>query len=157
MYGWKHTFLKKNKASYDTDSILVLVYFMILSDGSYKCRKRRLRLEVENKSATPHSSKRLAKIQSMLESTFVPFFLPPACLDLREYLRRKGFVLTGEEVQSMDTQLLFEEKHILLKNQLGENLQKKHALELRINKQFEELKKLEISLEKRACITAAEE
>lgn len=57
----------------------------------------------------------------------------------------------------MDTQLLLEERHILLKNELGENLQKKHALELRISKQFEELKKLEISLEKRARITATEE
>ena len=57
----------------------------------------------------------------------------------------------------MDTQLLLEEKHILLKNELGQNLQEKHALELRISKQFEELKKLEISLEKRAHITATEE
>jgi len=57
----------------------------------------------------------------------------------------------------MNTQLLLEEKHILLKNELGENLQKKHALELRISKQFEKLKKLEISLEKRARITETEE
>jgi len=66
-------------------------------------------------------------------------------------------MLTGEEAQNMDTQLLLEEKHILLKNELGQNLQEKHALELRISKQFEELKKLEISLEKRARIAAAEE
>jgi hypothetical protein len=66
-------------------------------------------------------------------------------------------MLTGEEVQNMNTQLLLEEKHILLKNELGENLQKKHALELRISKQFEKLKKLEISLEKRARITETEE
>ncbi len=50
----------------------------------------------------------------------------------------------------MSRQALLEEKHVLLKNELGENLQKKHALELEITKQFEELKRLEISLEKRA-------
>ena len=48
----------------------------------------------------------------------------------------------------MNAQLLLEEKHVLLKSELGEKLQKKHALELEITKQFEELKKLEISLEK---------
>jgi hypothetical protein len=37
----------------------------------------------------------------------------------------------------------------LLKNRLQENLEKKHALELRINQEFEDLKRLEISLEKR--------
>lgn len=57
----------------------------------------------------------------------------------------------------MNTQLLLEEKHSLLKNELGYNLQKKHALELEISKQFEQLKRLEISLEKRACTTVAEE
>jgi len=44
----------------------------------------------------------------------------------------------------------FEERHILLKNALDEKLQKKHALELEISKQFQELKRLEVSLEKRA-------
>ena len=48
----------------------------------------------------------------------------------------------------MNTQVLIEEKHVLLKNELGEKLQKKHALELEITKQFEELKRLEILLEK---------
>ena len=43
---------------------------------------------------------------------------------------------------------MLEEKHALLKNELSWNLQKKLALELRIGKQFEELKKLEITLEK---------
>jgi len=57
----------------------------------------------------------------------------------------------------MDTQLLLEEKRALLKNELGGNLQKKHALELEISKQFEQLKRLEISLEKRTCTTIAEE
>jgi hypothetical protein len=50
----------------------------------------------------------------------------------------------------MKTQLLLEEKHVLLKDELGEKLQKKRALELEITKQFEELKRVEISLEKRA-------
>ena len=45
--------------------------------------------------------------------------------------------------------LLLEEKHALLKNELCGNLRKKLALELRIGKQFEELKKLEITLEKK--------
>ncbi len=56
----------------------------------------------------------------------------------------------------MNTQLLLEEKHVLLKSELGEKLRKKHALELEIAKQFEELKRLEISLEKRAHLTAVE-
>jgi hypothetical protein len=50
----------------------------------------------------------------------------------------------------MKTQLLLEEKYDLLKNGLNENLQKKHALELEINQQFEQLKRLEISMEKRS-------
>jgi hypothetical protein len=48
----------------------------------------------------------------------------------------------------MDALLRLEEKHDLLKNGLTESLQKKHVLELQISQQFEELKKLEISLEK---------
>jgi hypothetical protein len=48
----------------------------------------------------------------------------------------------------MNTQLQLEERHVLLKSGLDEKLQKKRALELEINKQFEELKRLEISLEK---------
>ena len=56
----------------------------------------------------------------------------------------------------MSTQLLLEERHVVLKNELGEKLQKKRALELEITKQFEELKRLEISLEKRAHLATAE-
>jgi hypothetical protein len=56
----------------------------------------------------------------------------------------------------MNGQLPLEEKHDLLKNGLNENLQKKHALELQINQQFEELKKLEISLEKCSRPTTTE-
>ena len=44
-----------------------------------------------------------------------------------------------------------EEKHNSLKNELAENLQKKRDLELQISHEFEELKILEISLEKRTC------
>jgi stress-induced morphogen len=57
----------------------------------------------------------------------------------------------------MNAQLQLEEKHDLVKNGLAENLQKKHALELEISQQFEELKKLEISLEKRVCGKPREE
>jgi len=52
----------------------------------------------------------------------------------------------------MNTQLLLEEKHVLLKSELDKKMQKKHALELEISKQFEELKRVEISLEKSAHI-----
>jgi hypothetical protein len=48
-----------------------------------------------------------------------------------------------------------EEKHNLLKNGLSENLEKKRALELQISQQFEELKKLEIALEKCVQSTTA--
>jgi hypothetical protein len=57
----------------------------------------------------------------------------------------------------MKAQLPLEEKHDLLKSGLNENLQKKHALELRISEQFEELKRLEISLEKCARATTTVE
>jgi SUMO ligase MMS21 Smc5/6 complex component len=54
----------------------------------------------------------------------------------------------------MNAQLPLEEKHVLLKSELCRNLNKKQELESKINKQFEELKKLEISLERRSSITA---
>lgn len=57
----------------------------------------------------------------------------------------------------MNRQLLLVERHVLLKSDLDEKLQKKHALELEISKQFEELKRLEISLEKSAQLAAVEE
>ncbi len=56
----------------------------------------------------------------------------------------------------MNTELLLEEKHVLLKNELREKLQKKHALELEIARRFEQLKKLEISLEKHAQLRTLE-
>lgn len=49
----------------------------------------------------------------------------------------------------MNAQLPLEKKRDLLQNRLYANLEKKHALEFRINQEFEELKRLEISLEKR--------
>jgi hypothetical protein len=58
--------------------------------------------------------------------------------------------------RKMNAELELEKKHDLLKNGLNENLQKRHALELQINQQFEELKKLEISLEKCVQTTTRE-
>jgi hypothetical protein len=52
----------------------------------------------------------------------------------------------------MNVQLALEEKLSALKNGLNENLQRKHTLELQISQQFEELKKLEVSLEKCAHV-----
>jgi ABC-type phosphate transport system auxiliary subunit len=57
----------------------------------------------------------------------------------------------------MDTQLRLEERHVLLKSDLDEKLQKKHTLELEISKQFMELKRLETSLEKQVFKTVQKE
>lgn len=43
----------------------------------------------------------------------------------------------------MDAQLVLEQKHVLLKNEFCENLDKKRELESKINEQFEALKRLE--------------
>jgi len=48
----------------------------------------------------------------------------------------------------MNTQLLLEEKHNILKNKLLGNMKRKRVLELEIIKQCEQLKKIEISMEK---------
>jgi hypothetical protein len=48
----------------------------------------------------------------------------------------------------MNKQLLLEEKHFLVKEKLRGNLAKKYSIEVRIREELEELKKLEISLEK---------
>ena len=48
----------------------------------------------------------------------------------------------------MNTRSLLEQKHALLKNELSDNLQKKLDLELRISKQFEQLKRIETTMEK---------
>ncbi|MGD0978016.1 MAG: hypothetical protein ABR962_02620 [Candidatus Bathyarchaeia archaeon] len=52
---------------------------------------------------------------------------------------------------------LLEEEHAVLKDRLSRNLKRKHALELEINRQYEKLKKLEISMEKRASFPTSEE
>ena len=57
----------------------------------------------------------------------------------------------------MNIQLTLEKKLDLAKDGLNENLQKKQALEHRISQQFEELKRLEIALEKRSRATTTEE
>jgi 16S rRNA U1498 N3-methylase RsmE len=41
-----------------------------------------------------------------------------------------------------------EEKRVTLENRLSRNLQKKHALELRINGEFEKIKAVETAIEK---------
>ena len=56
-----------------------------------------------------------------------------------------GFINVGKE--RMSGQLL-EEKHRFLERVLHENIEKKHSLEVAITEEFEELKRLEVSLEK---------
>ena len=53
----------------------------------------------------------------------------------------------------MDASWLYEEEHALLRNELSEKLQRKHALELEISKQFEQLKQLEIAIEKTSTLS----
>jgi len=48
----------------------------------------------------------------------------------------------------MNTQLLLEEKHDILKNRLLGNLKRKRVLELEITKQYDQLKRIETSMEK---------
>lgn len=48
----------------------------------------------------------------------------------------------------MNTQLLLEEKHDILKNKLLGNMKRKRVLELEITKQCEQLKRIETSMEK---------
>jgi hypothetical protein len=48
----------------------------------------------------------------------------------------------------MNTYLSVEKKRDLLQKKLDEDLQNGYALELRINQEFEELKHLEVSLER---------
>jgi hypothetical protein len=51
--------------------------------------------------------------------------------------------------EKMDASLQIEKKRKLLQKKLDEDLQTEHALELQINQEFEELKHVEISLERR--------
>jgi hypothetical protein len=46
--------------------------------------------------------------------------------------------------------LRLERKHDSLKDKLAEDLQEKRALELRISQEFKELKRIEISLERKS-------
>jgi hypothetical protein len=48
----------------------------------------------------------------------------------------------------MNTQLPLEEKHDILKNKLLDNMKRKQVLELEITKQYEQLKRIETSMEK---------
>jgi len=49
----------------------------------------------------------------------------------------------------MNAHLSIEKKRDLLQRKLDEDLQEEHTLELQINQEFEELKHLEVSLERR--------
>jgi hypothetical protein len=86
-----------------------------------------------------------------------PSVQPSDALDPYENPGRIGLRKEEKDWDTMNTQLLLEEKHVLLKHELGEKLQKKHALELEITRQFEELKRLEISLEKHPRPTKLEQ
>lgn len=48
----------------------------------------------------------------------------------------------------MNTQPLLEEKHNILKNKLLRNVEMKRVLELEITRQYDQLKRIEISMEK---------
>ena len=50
----------------------------------------------------------------------------------------------------MNASLSIEKKHKLLQKKLDADLQTEHTLELQINQEFEELKQVEISLERRS-------
>jgi hypothetical protein len=116
-----------------------------------------LELEVENKSAKTILQRARQGLEQ-LEDTFSHSLLSP--LQLFQTLagtQEESVAPTYLERRNMDTQLLIEERHALLKSELDEKLQEKHTLELEISRQFQELKKLEISLEKRARNTVTDE
>lgn len=124
---------------------------MVLSDGSYKQRIKRLNLEVKNKTTKPCSLKGLVKVQNALKKALVSRFLRFlfSCSGFLQESAKKRFMLNGERgAIKMNNRLGLEGRLILLKSELAEKLQKKHVLELEITKQFQELKNLEISLEK---------
>ncbi len=62
-------------------------------------------------------------------------------------------MLAANEMRNMKANLLFQEKHALLKSKLHEKLQRKHTLEMEIREQYQELKRLETSLEKQISKT----
>jgi len=115
-------------------------------------------LEAENKSAETCSSKGARQGPEQVEDNS-SFHFSPFSLRLFWILTRaeKDRNLADKRLQrwgNMNVQLPLEEKHVLLKHELCRNLEKKQELESKINKQFEELKKLEISLERRSSLTA---
>jgi hypothetical protein len=55
---------------------------------------------------------------------------------------------TEERRKRMKTQLMLKEKHDVLKNRLLSNMKKKRVLEREITRECEQLKKIEISMEK---------
>jgi hypothetical protein len=57
--------------------------------------------------------------------------------------------LLCKEAEKMNTHLAIEKKRYLLEKKLDEDLQMEHDLKLQINQEFEELKHVEVSLEKR--------
>jgi hypothetical protein len=57
----------------------------------------------------------------------------------------------------MNTRLSIEKKRDLLEKNLYEDLQTEHNLKLQINKEFEELKHIEVSLERRLAQKHTEE
>jgi hypothetical protein len=57
----------------------------------------------------------------------------------------------------MNTQLPLEEKRDILKNKLLDNMKRKRVLELEITKQYEQLKRIETSMEKNSRIGTKEE
>ncbi|GEM_PF-1893776 len=115
-------------------------------------------MEVENKSAKPVLQKGSEGSGGRCKAFFITYFsfLPFSYSRPLREPKKKRVMLTGKRWGRMNTQLLLEEKHVFLKNEFGGKLQKKRVLELEITRQFEELKKLEVSLEKRAHLTTAE-
>jgi hypothetical protein len=56
----------------------------------------------------------------------------------------------------MNTQLLLEEKRNILENRLLSNMKRKRVLELEITRQCEQLKRIEISMEKNSHVRTLE-
>jgi hypothetical protein len=77
-------------------------------------------------------------------------FLPSACSKpLRETPRIGAPLANVKKVErEMGNQILLKEKHDSLEELLCRNLAKKRSVEVKIREQLEELKRLEISMEK---------
>jgi len=59
--------------------------------------------------------------------------------------------------EKMNARLYIEKKRDLLEKKLDEDLQTEHDLKLQINQEFEELKHVEVSLERRLAQKCTEE